>query len=455
MRRRKNSRFALNLSPTAQRRLFGFGFFGGALVLVYWFFFSDGMPILWGPTASAAEIAQGRELFEHEWTPNDPMAHGDGLGPVFNAKSCATCHFQGGLGGGGNNEHNAVGFEIQPRPGDLNFHTGTIHNFSIDPAQLESRSQVRELFPMIRGRTFQSGSPNCPTTTTIPDFDPLQIQPVQTTALFGAGWVDLISDRAIIKNYQRRGMKEAIEELALKFDGVPVGRIRQVSGGVGKFGWKGQFARLEDFVAAACANELGLGTPSSTQARPLTGPERAAEPDLDHKQFRALVSFVKTLPRPIETDADSSLDHGKELFLEVGCAVCHVPNMGGVKGVYSDFLLYTIEDPPPPGGRNEYSEPPAILNLPSRPDDDPKPSEWKTPALWGVADSAPYLHDGSAPTLQAAIARHKGDAKGVTKRYEALSTVDQAAVIAFLNTLKAPPNAPQLRDPAITRLVRK
>ncbi len=453
--RRKKSRFSLNLSPTGQRRLFGLGFLGGATVLVYWFFFSGGMPIFWGPTASAAEIAQGRELFEHEWTPNDPLAHGDGLGPVFNAKSCATCHFQGGLGGGGNNEHNAVAFEIQPRPGDREFHTGTIHNFSVDPAAQETRSQVRELFPVVRGRTFQSGSPNCPTTTTIPDFDPLHIQPIQTTALFGAGWIDLISDRAILKNYNRRGMKEAIDEMALKFDGVPVGRVRHGSGGVGKFGWKGQFARLEGFVAAACANELGLGTPTTTQARPLTGPERAAEPDLDRKQFRSLVSFVKTLPRPIETEADSTVEHGKDLFSTVGCAVCHVPNLGGVNGVYSDFLLYTIEDPPPPGSRNEYSDSPAILNLPTRPDDEPKSSEWKTPALWGVADSAPYLHDGSARTLREAILRHRGDAKGVTKRFEELNPADQAAVIAFLGTLRAPPTAPQLKDPSITRLVRK
>lgn len=87
----------------------------------------------------------------------------------------------------------------------------------------------------------------------------------------------------------------------MKFDGIPVGRVRPVSGGVGKFGWKDQFARLEDFVAAACANELGLGTPATEQAKPLTGPERLAPPDLDKKQFRALVSFVKTLRDPAIT----------------------------------------------------------------------------------------------------------------------------------------------------------
>jgi len=39
---------------------------------------------------------------------NDPLSHGgDGLGPMFNATSCAACHNQGGVGGSGSLEHNA------------------------------------------------------------------------------------------------------------------------------------------------------------------------------------------------------------------------------------------------------------------------------------------------------------------------------------------------------------
>jgi cytochrome c peroxidase len=131
--------------------------------------------------------------------------------------------------------------------------------------------------------------------------------------------------------------------------------------------------------------------------------------------------------------------------------------MGGVKNVYTDFLLYSLEDPPPPGSRGgSYNEGPSpLLGLPERPDDEPKASEWKTPALWGVADSAPYLHDGSAATLADAIQQHGGDAKIVRERYNALSPSDRAALLVFLGTLKAPPTAPQLRDPSITKLARK
>ena len=81
----------------------------------------------------------------------------------------------------------------------------------------------------------------------------------------------------------------------------------------------------------------------------------------------------------------------------------------------------------------------SLLSSPAR---HPRPEEWKTPPLWGVADSAPYFHDGNSPTLRDAIVRHGGDAASVTKAYQGLPRVDQEAVVAFLRTLKAPPDAP-------------
>jgi Di-haem oxidoreductase, putative peroxidase len=66
------------------------------------------------------------------------------------------------------------------------------------------------------------------------------------------------------------------------------------------------------------------------------------------------------------------------------------------------------------------------------------PSEWRTPPLWGVADSAPYLHDGRAATLAEAIKLHAGQASSSANRFTGLSDVQQEELIAFLNTLRAP-----------------
>jgi hypothetical protein len=65
------------------------------------------------------------------------------------------------------------------------------------------------------------------------------------------------------------------------------------------------------------------------------------------------------------------------------------------------------------------------------------------------------MHDGAAPTLRDAINAHRGDAKSVTQKYVALGTTDQAALLSFLGSLKAPPDAHPLRDPSITKLSRK
>jgi CxxC motif-containing protein (DUF1111 family) len=413
-------------------------------LFLYWYLFSPGS-VGSGPTASAAEIAAGQELFEHEWTPNDPLAHGDELGPVYNARSCAACHFQGGLGGGGALEHNVLNYELFSSG---SFERGTIHKFSVDPAQLETEDTLRAKFHIIKSnpaRTLRRDSSH--NAKTFDPSDPLHTSSIQPTSLFGAGWVDMISDRVIINNARNRKLNNLSSALSARSHDVPAGRVRQVVGRVGRFGWKNQTATLEEFVAVACANELGLGTPTAEQARSFQAPEQSAPRDLDPEQFRALVSFVKMLPRPVEILPDEpqrreSAIRGKELFHTTGCAICHVPNLGGVEGVYSDFLLYNLTE-------HDYAHPSSRQSeqVTQRPADEPRLEDWKTPALWGVADSAPYLHDGSAPDLPSAIQRHQGDASEVLKRYLALDKGQNADLLAFLGTLKAPPDAQPVRKP--------
>jgi mono/diheme cytochrome c family protein len=399
---------------------------------------TPGLPIWWGPRASAEAKAAGLVLFEHDWEPHDPMAGGDGLGPVFNARSCAACHFQGGVGGGGGNGHNVLTFEAHPTKDRPQVQAGLIHAFAVEESAKEGHDALRRLFPVVpNGARVER---NC---FIVPiDFDPIRTEKVNSTALFGAGWVDRIPGKTISHESMRKSLARIQRELGGRFDGVS-GRPRVLPDGrVGKFGWKAQFATLEEFVAAACANEIGLGNPRMEQARPLgRGTAPSVDPDLDAKQFRSLVAFVETLSRPGEVSPESPIDseravRGKALFTTVGCAECHTPDMGGVAGVYSDFMLHRVDD------RHEESKygkgPTPDVPLPT---DHPQPEEWKTPLLWGVADSSPYFHDGGSPTLLSAILRHKGEATGTTSAFQALPADDRAALLAFLNTLKAPAEA--------------
>jgi mono/diheme cytochrome c family protein len=404
-----------------------------------------GLPVLRAPRARADVKQAGLVLFEHSWKPHDPMAGGDGLGPVYNARSCVACHFQGGVGGGGGNTHNVVAFEAHPTRSHPEVRSGTVHKHAVSEELRESRRALCELFPVvvngvkIVGVCFSSRE----------DFDPIRTESLNSIALFGAGWIDRISPKTIRFQSMQNSVASVTKELRLDLSGMRAGRPRVLPDGrIGKFGWKAQFATLEEFVANACANEIGLGTPTVEQARPLVEPlYPVVKPDLDAKQFRSLVAFVDTLPRPaLVLPADpaerSQVERGQALFEGIGCAKCHTPSIGGVAGVYSDFLLHRLDDESE--GKKGYSEVPDV----ELPPDHPLPEEWKTPPLWGVADSAPYFHDGGTPTLEAAIQRHLGDALIVTQAYRKLPANDQSALLAFLKSLKAPSvAAPAATDP--------
>ena len=187
------------------------------------------------------------------------------------------------------------------------------------------------------------------------------------------------------------------------------------------------------------ANELGLGTPHSPQAKPFhkAGLADTTQPDLDSRQFRRLFAFVDTLPKPVKLKGELA-DEGKKLFGTLGCVVCHQESLAGVSGLYSDLLLYKLDHKLPNGGDGYGAEPPAEFK---RPDTIPEQREWRTPPLWGVADSSPYWHDGSAATLGEAIQKHNGDARTVKAAFNKLPGTDKAALLAFLKSLKAQPEA--------------
>src|SRR5438874_4865676 len=102
--------------------------------------------------AVTAEMRQsGRDLFVRRWTAKDPQAHGDGLGPVFNADSCVACHFQGGVGGGGDVAHNVVAYEVRPTIRDKKMHKGLVHAFAVNKEYTENHALLSRTFPIIPG----------------------------------------------------------------------------------------------------------------------------------------------------------------------------------------------------------------------------------------------------------------------------------------------------------------
>ena len=380
-----------------------------------------------------AAVAPGKMLFTHKWTANDPLSRGgDGLGPVFNANSCVECHFQGGLGGSGRLEHNVTTF-FNPRGGpDGKPSQGVIHAFATNSKYQENLGHVNPAFGAVVRPNLQQLEALRNT-----HFDGTQITQRNTPALFGAKLIDDLPERVIFA--QERAQK--VRWRASGGEEAPVGRaLRLPDGRLGKFGWKAQSATLLDFVQAACANELGLGNPGAAQPTPLAMTNYKPKGlDLTKEQCEQMTAFIAALPRPLERapqedQGGRGAAHGRELFGAIGCAECHVANLGGLNGIYSDLLVHRMGADLVGGG--SYNAPPP--GVPESPGDSPLPDEWRTPPLWGVADSAPYLHDGRAATLIDAIRMHAGQASGAAGRFERLSQAQQHDLVHFLRSLRAP-----------------
>src|SRR4029077_7282778 len=120
----------------------------------------------------------------------------------------------------------------------------------------------------------------------------------------------------------------------------------------------------------------------------------------------------------------------RRVFAAIGCAACHVPALTtGTSAnplfdrktvpLYSDLLLHRIGT----GDGIKQSASPA------------SPDERRPPALWGLRARRPLLHDGSAATIEDAIARHAGEAERARERLDRLGPNDVAALVRFLRSL--------------------
>ena len=505
-----------------------------------------------GPDGIPDRLAAGRELFTREWLPGDKRSHaGDGLGPVFNARSCAACHHQGGIGGAGPRGSNArvvSAFVDFSRPSELGFMiiTGVsvqeeptpktphiqpdrnkladihpalrnegsfpLHRFSADKAfqEWKSKKLLAKALDMpglgpesIVGFGFAGGgnglggglgagtrreSSGNEKSDTKKEEDVrvvLILSERNTPGLFGTGLIDNIPDRVLMEVAAEQaklvGSPKKSEESTnpgtsrrsrsfgwRSSDGpLPVsGRVATLKDGkIGRFGWKANVATLREFTLQACSNELGLEVPGFPRAAPPWIKDyKAPGIDLTAEQCDGLVRFVASLPRPITRAPETAqhaveIDEGRRLFANIGCAACHRPKLGDVEGIYSDLLLHDMGQSL--SGTGFYGTNLDAINVAGRaeplpasgaPSDVPikeKPlrfgagaREWRTPPLWGLRDSAPYLHDGRAETVTDAITMHEGEGLLAAVSFFKLTAKEKMEIDLFLQSLAAPPSRP-------------
>ena len=353
--------------------------------------------------AERAQFEEGKKVFQRVFTPQD------GLGPLFNANSCAQCHEDPVVGGVGDEiEIHATRF-IAPNSCDPLFDQGgPVIQQNATPL-LQAKGIMKEQIPP--GATAQAHR--------------------STPPLFGFGLVDAIPEATILSHERRHGAKG---------DGIAGHANRTIDGRVGRFGRKAAVAALLDFNAGAFPQEMGVTTPLSPVEETINGTpvppdtDPAPDPEITVEDIEKVTAFTRFLAPPPQQFFTNHTDlhlarRGRKLFAHLNCAVCHRPKMNTgpstskalnrkTVALYSDLMVHDMGS--------------ALADICL---EQAHPSEFRTEMLMGLRFRQQFLHDGSAKTVQEAIERHGGEARNSRDRFKALKEKDKQALLKFLETI--------------------
>ncbi|MFG1347316.1 di-heme oxidoredictase family protein [Xanthobacter autotrophicus DSM 431] len=389
------------------------------------------------------DLAIGKALFKRPWVPAPASTRGDdGLGPLFDARSCASCH---------------------PRDGRA-------------PARVENGTAGRGFVLVIArpdgsgdpvyGKRFQIDAvPGIPpegiigiTDTPLPDGriarkphpEALGYGPLDPASGLSLRVAPDLKGRGALARVPDSALLAIEQEQATGKDGVS-GRARRIvrpDGTVelGRFGWKAAQPTLASQSAEAFFLDLGLsnlyhpepwGDCTVTQAACRAAPHGTANRtegtaddalEIGRPLLDRVVAYVASLPPPEPNAlAEKDLKAGKRLFAATGCAACHRPALptkdGGTARMFTDLLLHDMG----PGLADTMPEPGAGV------------SEWRTAPLAGISEAIALdtglLHDGRARSVTEAIAWHGGEAAAAARRFSTLSAPERAALLQYVSSL--------------------
>lgn len=398
----------------------------------------------------------GDRLFNTSWVPGPASTSSlDGLGPTFNAKACANCHFKDGRGSP-LSESSAIsskGFLMRLSIVGQDPHGGPkpspdyglqLQNRSIFGVPYEAKVKVQ--FETIKGK-YPDGTPyelQKPIYTLYDEqFGSMQnllTSPRVGNQTIGLGFIDALSEEEILKN---------ADEFDKDNDGISgkanyVWDVIKQEKSIGRFGWKANEPNLLQQIAGAFSGDIGLTT-SILPKENCPSPQKdcndapnGGNPEITDKQLSRVTFYQASLAVPMRRNVkDKDVLKGKALFHKLKCISCHAvglktgkstinPLIDGVTiNPYSDFLLHDMGD--------ELAD--------GRPDFLANGNEWRTQPLWGIGliktvnKHTFLLHDGRARNIEEAILWHGGEAKKSKEDFMKLTKKQREQVIKFINTL--------------------
>ena len=397
----------------------------------------------------------GNSFFNQAWveTPSSTQKR-DGIGPLFNARSCASCHFKDGRGAPPEDGETFLGLllrisidgsDVHGRPNPSPGYGTQIQPFSILNVETEAAPTLK--YEEIEG-TYGDGTSYF---LLKPSYeiknlaygelsDEIMISPRIAPMVIGMGLLESIPLSRL----------EELEDIDDVDDDGISGKINRIwnpvsqSIDVGRFGWKSEAATVRHQVAEAFLGDIGITNPilgtnncASLQDECREQPN-GGEPEIEEDLFNKVVLYSSLLAVPMRRKWDSSeVASGKSLFNEIGCEQCHTSTHVTSSDSefselhnqkiwpYTDLLLHDM-------GEGLADNRPVFLA---------NGSEWKTPPLWslGLIESVNkhtrFLHDGRARNLAEAILWHGGEGEDSKERFRNLSLEERENIISFIKSL--------------------
>jgi len=365
--------------------------------------------ILDGPVAGLNE-AENLQFLKGDVAFNDEVfTTQNGLGPLFVATSCGSCHLGDGKG---HPFTTLTRFGQTDENGNSYLHVGG--------PQLQHRA--------VPGFTPES----IPENATFSRFTP----PANT----GLGLIDAVSDADILAladpgDVDGDGISGIPNWIGLKeYVTARPNSVPQNGKYIGRFGKKAATYDLLQQTVTAYNQDIGI-TSSFESIDTHSG--LVFDPEVSNQTINDVVFYLKTLKAPVPRPENNSILEGEQLFATIGCAKCHRPEMktgnstiaaisNKVFHPYSDLLLHDMGSALDDG----YTEGSA------------KTYEWRTPSLWGLglsknSQGGQYflMHDGRARSIDEAILLHGGEATQIRSNYQSLSAEEKTKLIQFLESL--------------------
>jgi CxxC motif-containing protein (DUF1111 family) len=398
----------------------------------------------------------GNAFFNSPWVVAPASASArDGLGPMFNARSCDACHNNDGRGRPPvKYDEQPVSLVLQfatPTPGEHNEpqadpHYGVNFNpFSIGGIPAEGKARIRH--HEIKGE-YGDGTPF---TLLAPEYSfeelaygelaaDTKLSPRVAPSVFGSGLLEAIPEAQIME----RNDPEDLNKDGISGHPNHVWDPLTKSPQLGRFGWKLNQPSIAHQTAAAFSSEIGMSSSfrpdqicTSVQTACAAAPT-GGDPEISDEIFNHMVNYQRMLAVPMRRNLDSpEVKRGAELFASAGCESCHratfktsqVKDLPWLSGQtihpFTDMLLHDM-GPALADGRADFAA---------------SGSEWRTQPLWGlglqktVNGHTRLLHDGRARDVSEAILWHGGEAERAKETFRQMSKEDREALLKFIDSL--------------------